>query len=207
MDPDNFKEVWKTQSSQTRLTIDADLLVKEVQRNERYFAATIFWRDVREVGVALVLVPIWILLGTWSSLPWTWYLTVPVMLWIAGFMLVDRLRHNQRVPESGEPLRRRVESSLAQLEHQIWLLRNVFWWYLLPIALAVLAFFSQVTWQQRSGGWLTAVALGLVVAIAVIVLAGVYRLNQYAVRSELEPRRRELESLLAGLGDERAEAG
>ena len=35
-----------------RQLIDAELLLKEVQRDERAFAATIFWRDVREVGVA-----------------------------------------------------------------------------------------------------------------------------------------------------------
>ena len=63
MDPDNFKQAWKTQSSQTRLTIDAELLLKEVRRNERYFAAMIFWRDVREVGVGLLMVPLWLYLG------------------------------------------------------------------------------------------------------------------------------------------------
>jgi len=44
MNPDNFQQVWQTQTSQTRLTIDAELLLKEVRRNQQYFAATIFWR-------------------------------------------------------------------------------------------------------------------------------------------------------------------
>jgi len=93
-------------------------------------------------------------------------------------------------------------SLLAQVEHQIWLLRNVFWWSLLPLALSGLAFIAQVAWQERSGGWWTAVGASEVVGIGVIVLAVVYWLNQYAVRSELEPRRRELESLLMSLEDE-----
>ena len=63
-----------------------------------------------------------------------------------------------------------MESSLAQVEHQIWLLRNVFWWYLLPLALATLAFFGQVAWQVRSGGWLMALVVGLVVIAAGIIL-------------------------------------
>jgi hypothetical protein len=202
MNPDNFKETWQTQTSQTRLTIDADLLLKEVQRNQRLFTATIFWRDVREVGIALLLVPVWIYLGTRSSQPWTWYLTVPALLWIAGFMLVDRVDHKRRPPELGEALRQRIEGSLAQVEHQIWLLRNVFWWYLLPLILSILAYLSQVAWQERSGGWLIAVAMTLVVSLVVIVMTAVYWVNRKAVRSYLEPRRQELEVQLLSLSDE-----
>jgi hypothetical protein len=201
MKPDDFKQAWQTQS-QTRLSIDAELLLKEVRRNQHYFTAMIFWRDVREVGISLALVPVWLYLGVKGSLPWTWYLAVPALLWVAGFMLADRMRHKRQPPEPSEPLRQRVESSLAQVRHQIWLLRNVFWWYLMPLALALLAFFGQVAWQERSGGWWTALAVSLVVAIGVIVCTSVYRLNQYAVRSELEPRRRELETLLMSFEDD-----
>jgi len=202
MDPDNFKQTRKTQSSQTRLTIDVELLFKEVQRNQRYFAAMIFWRDVREVGTGLLMVPLLFYMGVKLSLPWTWYLTVPVLLWSVGFMLVDRMRHKRQPLEPGEPLRQGVENSLAQVDHQIWLLRNVLWWYLVPLAPAILAFSGQVAWRERSGGWLTALVIGAVVTMVVIVFAGVYWLNQYAVRSELEPRRQELEALLTSLEDE-----
>jgi len=202
MNPDDFQQAWQTQTSQTRLTIDAELLLKEVRRNQRHFTATIFWRDVREVGTALLMIPLWIYMGVKLSLPWTWFLAVPAMVWIAGFMLADRMRHKRQTPASGEPLRQRVESSLAQVEHQIWLLRNVFWWYLLPIALPVLAFFGQIAWEVRAGGWWTALAVALVVLVGVVLFSAIYRLNQDAVRSELVPRRQELEALLMSLKDE-----
>jgi len=206
MDPDNFKQAWKTQSSQIRLTIDAEGLLEEVRRKQRCFVAAIFWRDVREVGISLLMVPLWLYLGFKQSSPWTWYLTVPALLWIAGYMVVDRMRHKRQPPEPGEPLRQRVESSLAQVEHQIRLLRNVLWWALLPLALSGLAFFAQVAWQARSGGWWAALAVSEVVALLLIVLAVVYWLNQHAVRTELEPRRRELEALLMSLEDETPDA-
>jgi hypothetical protein len=66
----------------------------------------------------------------------------------------------------------------------------------------MLAFFGQVTWQERSGGWWTALAATLVAILLVAVLSGVYWINQVAVRSTLEPRRQELETLLASLKDE-----
>jgi hypothetical protein len=206
MNPDDLKKAWQRQTSQTHLLIDTELLLKEVRRNQAYFAAIIFWRDIREVGVSLLGIPVWIYLGAKHSLPWTWYLMVPAMLWIAGYMLADRMRHNRQPPELGEPLRQRVESSLAQVEHQIGLLRNVLWWYLLPLSLAALAFVGQVTWQERSGGWWMALSASGVVAIVAIVFGCVYWLNQYAVRVELEPRRRELETLLLSFDDETPDA-
>jgi CubicO group peptidase (beta-lactamase class C family) len=202
MNPDDLKEAWLAQTSQTRLTIDADLLLKEVRRNQQSFAGTIFWRDVREVGVSLLMVPVWFYLGAKHSLPWTWYLGVPALLWVAGFMLVDRMRHKSQGPEQGESLSRRVEISLAEVEHQIWLLRNVLWWYLLPPGLAVLAFFGQCAWEVLASGWqwMALVIMGAV-AVEALVLAGVYWLNQRTVRSELEPRRQELQALLGSLND------
>ena len=50
MNPDKYQQAWQAQSSQTRVTVDADLLLKEVQRIQRTFRAMIFWRDFREVG-------------------------------------------------------------------------------------------------------------------------------------------------------------
>src|SRR4051794_7765570 len=126
MNADDLKQAWQGQSSQVRLTIDAELLLKEVQRNERYVTAMIFWRDVREIVTSLLMIPLWLYLGLKNSSPWTWYLAVPVLLWVAGFMLTDRMRHKRQPPEPGEPLRRHAKGSVAQVEHQIWLLRNVY---------------------------------------------------------------------------------
>ena len=142
----------------------------------------IFWRDVREVGACLLILPVWIFMGVRQSLPWTWYLVIPVLFWIAGFILADRLRHKRRSADPAESLRSRVSHSLEQVEHQMWLLRNLHWWYLLPIAVAVAAFFAQVTWREHAWGWWTALALSLAVAIVAIVLGFIYWLNQFAVR-------------------------
>jgi len=205
MDPDNLKQAWQSQASQTRLTIDAELLVTELRRNQQQFFATIFWRDVREIGVCLLMVPLWIYRGMSQSTPWTWYLTVPAMLWVAGYMLVDRIRYTRQPPEPSESLRQHVESSLAQVEHQIWLLRNVHRWYLLPPSLSLLAFLSQLAWLLRSGGWWTVFAVIDAIVLLALCFAAIYRLNQYAVRTVLEPRHQELETLLMSLKDEMPE--
>jgi CubicO group peptidase (beta-lactamase class C family) len=201
--PDEYQQAWQAQSSQARVTVDANVLLKEVQRSQQNFRAMIFWRDFREVAVALLLLPIWFLMGYTLSLPWSWYLTVPAIIWGGGFILVNRKLHPQGPGEADKPLRESVKESLTQVEHQIWLLRNVFWWYLLPFALPILAFFAQVAWSLRFAGRLEALSFFVILAGSVFAMYSfIYYLNQRAVRVELEPRREELFTLLASLGDE-----
>lgn len=198
---DELKKAWQSQAAPPRLTLDPGLVLNEVRRNERQFAAMIFRRDLREIGGALLLVPVWIYLGMLTDSPWSWYLAVPTLLWIAGFMTVDRLRQRRRQPAPGDTLRSHVVRSLAQVEHQIWLLRNVLWWYLLPPFGAIMVFPAQRAWQSRDDGW---PALGEFAGVALtFVFVGwvIYWLNQYAVRKELEPRRKELQDLLGSLDE------
>ncbi len=205
MEPDKFQQAWQSQTSRTRVTVDANLLLNEVLRNQQEFQATILRRDSVEVGVGIVLIPLLFFMGGVWALPWSWYLSVPALIWVVGFFLVDRARHPQTPNEPSEPLLKCVKNSLVQQEHQIWLLRNVFWWYLLPLGLAILAFFLQVAWRGAvaTNDWWTGLAsaafsCGFLIALYYFV----YYLNQRAVRMQLEPRRQELLTLLTSLQDE-----
>ena len=203
MTPDEFQTAWKSHLSQTRVTVDADLLRNEVQVEQQNFRAMIFGRDSTEVGLALVMIPCWIVMGVMGSLPWTWYLSIPALIWMAGFMLVYRKRHQQPPSQPDDSLAVCVQHSLTEQEDQIWLLRNVFWWYLLPPGIAVLAFFAQVSWQSRSAGTLEALIFFAGLSTFEIVLTVfIYYLNQYAVRTQLEPKRDALLALLNSLTDE-----
>ena len=203
--PDKFQQAWQAQSSQTRVTVDSDLLLKEVQRSQRDFRTTIFLRDFREVFVAILMLPSWFYMGITMSLPWTWYLTVPALIFIAGFMLVYRMRNKHEPIKPDTSLLQCVQRSLTEQEDQIWLLRNIFWWYLLPPSISILAFFAQVSWSIRAAGGAPAITffMGLVLFVFV-VYSFVYYWNQRAVRVQLEPRRQELLVMLASFGDESA---
>jgi hypothetical protein len=198
MNFDELQKTWQSQDPGAKVTVNADALLNEVRRNQQHFRATIFWRDVREAGMAAVLAWLFLYWGI-RDRDWSMYLLSFACLGVGAFMLVDRwLQHGKR-PITNDPLRTCIEASLLQVNHQIWLLKNVFWWYLLPLAAAIGVSTGVSIWQSRHAGFVVLTGWGVFILAGVLVYWGIYRLNQFAVRKSLEPRRQELESLLAGL--------
>ncbi len=179
--------------------MDADALLKEVRHKERSFRRTIFWRDVREVGVAGLLAVFFLWFGIKGRV-WSLFVLAALLMGVAVFMIVDRLRQRRRQPSHSDPLLACAEESLAQINHQIWLLKNVFWWYLLPPGVGAALFYCQVSWSMLEAGlWRLKDLWGPLGGV--LVFWGIYWLNQLCVRKDLEPRRRELEALLQRLKD------
>jgi hypothetical protein len=197
----NFEELqkaWQSQNPGATVTINTDLLLKEVRRNQHHFWMTIFWRDAREVGVAAFLT--WLFLH-WAirDREWSLYLLSFSCFGVGLFMLVDRWLQRRKRPVTNDPLRSCIEASLLQVNHQIWLLKNVFWWYLLPLAAAIGISICAGIWRTRQAGFSVMKGWVVFVLFGVLIYWGVYWLNQFAVKKYLEPRRQELESLLASL--------
>jgi hypothetical protein len=195
---EDLQNTWRSQDAGATVTINVDVLLKEVRRNERQLRATIFWRDVREVGAALALAAYF----AYQSLhhhQWAEWVVAAACLWVGAFMGADRLIQRRKQPAISDSLKTCVETSLHQVNHQIWLLKNVLWWYLLPPAMALGVLISYWGWQARDSG-VTALVVWVISALVIgLVYWGIYRLNQSAVRKHLEPRREELETLLVNL--------
>jgi hypothetical protein len=220
MTSDDIKQAWDSQMSEMRMTIDVPGLDAETRRFQQHFAAILFWRDAREIGTSLVLIVVWLVMGGTMNLPWAWYLEIPALLWIAAFMSFDRRRSSQHQPAADAPLRERLQGNLASVEHQIWLLRSVRWWYLLPLGAPMLAFFAQVSWRASLAAWdpsakfplLGAIAGGVagfsvMAAFVGAVFYFVDWLNQYAVRTDLQPRAEQLRGQVRSLDEETADGG
>ena len=95
-----------------------------------------------------------------------------------------------------------MNESLTQVEHQIWLLRNVFWWYLLPPSISMMAFFLHVAWMSTTVWWEFVLVAGGFGLSLLVVYGWIYWINQWAVRNQLEPRRQHLLKLVANLENE-----
>ena len=198
MNFEELQEAWQSQDTGAKVTIRADALLKEVRRKQKQFRATIFWRDVREVGVAAFMT--WLFLH-WAirDREWSLYLLALACFGVGTFMLADRWLQRKKRPITNDSVRACIEASLVQVNHQIWQLKKVFWWYLLPIQVGLAALIGSVLWQARLAGLAVIMGLTAYALVCALVCWGVYKLNQSAVRKGLEPRRQELETLLNSL--------
>jgi hypothetical protein len=85
------------------------------------------------------------------------------------------------------------------VEHQIWLLRNIVWWYLLPPGVALMIFPAHLAWRSRDDGLSAVAEFAGAACVFALVFWILYWANQRAVRKQLEPRRKELQALLRNL--------
>lgn len=203
MAPDKYQQAWQEQSSQTRVTVDADLLLQEAQRHQRDFRTVIAWQDYGHIVVSLLTVPMWIAVGVAKALPWTWYLMVPVYFWSVGFTLVFRARRKRPPEDPDQPLVSCVKELLASVEHQIWMQRNIYWLSVLPTFVVTQAFMTHVSFL--SGDWpdsLIASAGTLVFLSALFCF--MYYTNKRHTAAKYEPQRQELLALLARFRDDAA---
>jgi hypothetical protein len=196
-----LQKTWQKDTSSSKLTIDSDLLLREVKRNKEHFESTIFWRDVREAGGSFVLAVFFLYQGMKFNL-WSLYLPALACIFVGVFMVIDRVIQKKKPPKPSDSLAGCIKISLAQVEHQIWLLRNVLWWYLLPFAIGIALFWGHVGWRVRNDSGAGLIFIGGCFVGLIILYTGVYYLNQYAVRKGLMPRKQELESLLKNLSND-----
>jgi len=195
---DELQSVWNSQNDGRRLTVDSETLRKILKRSHRQFTSTIFWRDLRETVAALFVVA-WIV---WSrQIGWGPIVLAVSVVVSTGFLLVDRWRHRSKTVEKDECLENQIQSSLFDVNHQIWLLRNVHW-LLVPLVVGWSCCLVWGVMRIREPGMTFYILLTIYAACALGFFYFVYLLNQKAVKKDLEPRRAELESLLATLRSE-----
>jgi hypothetical protein len=211
MNFEDLQKSWQAQDAGRKITMDLDFLMKEARHDQRRFRRMIFWRDVREVGVAMVLVPIFINIGRHDH-AWPAYVIAFACFMVGGYILIDRWRHKRSLPNTHDSLKNCATASLADVTHQIWLLKNILWWYLLPLGVPMLVWMIWIFWQvpmPGAGTIFTIFNLGFKtfgilfsLVFTVVLYAFLYWLNQFAVKKRLEPRRQELEKLLKEIDSE-----
>jgi len=200
MGPDELHDLWRSQNGPRELTIDSDVLLKQVRRNASSFAAMVSSRDVCDVGGALVMAGVCCYLAAWGipsielSL-WPLWLLAAAYLWFACFIVIDRILRRKSPAALGEPVVVCIEHALRQVDHQIWLLRRA-WWFVLPLAAGHWVFLGYLVWLARTFLW-----DGLPYLIPPGILFAVFPpwvlwLNLRCVKRDLLPRRQELQELL-----------
>lgn len=175
MNEEEMKKLWLEQSSGVNMKAG---LVEEIQGRLRALNKKIKWRDRLEIGVALLMTPFFLFIAVVVPFPLTKIGAVIVAM--AMLLIVYVLKSNQKkhaaLPLS---LREQVEEELNFLKKQRYLLSNVLYWYLLPFFIGLSLFFFGMKRSYAD--------FFLLEGIVVVVCAGIWYANKYAVEKEVRP--------------------
>jgi hypothetical protein len=195
---DDLKAKWQSHDHGIQLNIDANLLMNEVRRNHRALELQLWLRDLNEIIAAALITCVFATLAVLMG-QWTLLFCAAGTLFVGLFFIFDRVKQRRRRSVFEDSLQLTIDASLAQVQHQIWLLRNVLWWYLLPLVPGIVLFLVSTAWQSRGNGLAEQLVIAGVAAICAAAFWLAYRINQREIIRTLEPRRIELEALRASL--------
>ena len=206
MHPDEMKQVWQSQGTGRRLTVDADVLLQIFRRNKRHFRSMIFLCEGFMIIALVIYAALSVGFGLWTlrrGAPvlafWGCFSFACVCLAIAGYKAWDRFHQMQRRATASDPIRACLEEHLDWLRHETRLWKQVLWWLWLPLAIGILVCVFSLGWAASGlEVLLSGLSLTVVLLILGIVWVGTWFCRWY-VRKYYEPRERELESLLQDL--------
>ncbi|HUW59963.1 MAG TPA: hypothetical protein VMZ06_03070 [Candidatus Bathyarchaeia archaeon] len=203
MDIKVILNVWQRENDRITFSGDPEKTIKQIRRKQRGFFHLLIFSDLMEAGVAIVLALffIFVVARKMPAVRILVYLGAAVLLLVAAFFIVDRFRQERKWKQRS--LADEINHYLLRVNRRIYLLRNVFWWYLLPgmiawLSVVVAAFIFTIEGWKRDPLRMAAV-FGGTVLLGIITFILVYRLNQFVVRKDLIPRKQELEQLLHDL--------
>lgn len=191
---DEYRETWQRQGTVAGERADEEELLARVKRRAEAFDRKIFWRDVREIGAAVLVAG---LFGWWAVDADAVLVRAGALVVVAGAVLVvwriRRARSDGSAEVAARPVADRLRAEIRRVDAQIELLETVLWWYVAPPAAGL----ALMIVGGDAAGWSTLLQL----AVVGVLGAGVWWLNRRAVRRGLRPRRRELVELLREVED------
>ena len=195
---DELQARWQAHDHEGQLNIDSDALLEEVRRNQRDFETRMWRRDLVEVTAAVLVTFVF---GTLAVLmdQWSLVLGAAGSLIVGIFLVFDRLKQRRQRTTVADSLPSAIDASIDQVQHQIWLLRNILWWYLMPLVPGPVAILVSTSRQSLGTGLAEQLVIAFVGLICLLAFWCVYWLNQREIARNLEPRRMELEELRASL--------
>ena len=87
---DELQGKWQAHKESATITVDSDMLLKEIKRNKKYFESVVYSRDIREAGVAIAMFLFFGYVGLQDNF-WPLLLLALLVLFIAVFLIADRI--------------------------------------------------------------------------------------------------------------------
>lgn len=202
MNLEELKDVWQSQN--TRNTVHAVLLLEAIRRKTRHYNRVLVIRNFRE-GWGTIIAALLLIFNTTSDaesqlqlLPW--YSAMAILFGIGLYRVIDNTMQKKKTSLNNDSVTSFIISSLSEIEHRIWLLTNIFWWWVLPILVGCALIVFQIillVGLQDPVSMVRKLSVG--VGIGVVVVCAVYWGNLWTARKYWLPRKAELEEIYKSL--------
>jgi len=195
MNFDDLKDLWARQSLPEWNAPDLAALGREFSAKQRKLTRMLFWRDVREAALGIMVAAIIGRTG-WQmgAKGWPVAFAVLLLLGLSGFFVRERIRARRTQPALDAALLVRLDAEIAEQRRQHHLLSHVTGWYLAPI-LSAGAIFGATVLAHAPVPLVVRLAAGAVMIVILTACgAATVWLNRRAVRQIIEPQLRELEA-------------
>ncbi len=184
----------------------------EVSKRGRTLNRRVVVRDVTEAGLALGMACLFLWVATVSPVAWPWVGAGLLVLGVGAIFVRERMRGAART-FTVHDVRAGLEFAIAEVEHQMQLLRSATTWYLAPMAAVVILVLVGTVLGVRTevgpevwarGRTSLYLAIGAIVPLIAAMFGVVWWLNQRTVTRQLVPHRNHLVQALQDLtGTER----
>lgn len=189
-----LKKIWQQASPEEIIKLDKSKLLVELDTELTRFNKGLIRRDKREIGVALFLIPFFLIAvifiqGTLSKIA----LGLGIPYCILVIYVLKNVKKYQ-VSDFTIPLREFLIKQKNYLEKERALLDNILYWYILPPSVSTILFFYSRQMPQPK--------LYLFISVVVLVMAFIYYLNKKAVKDDFDPVIKRLDETIKKLEKE-----
>ena len=155
---DELQKLWATETPPALTEEERNMIVQKAERKLAAFDRRLQWRELREVLPAIVVSAMFGAYFMMSSTPLarlSAVVMVAISLWIAFYLL----RHGRGPanPSPAAPLSEYRDGVAAKFDHQIRLLSNARYWYVLPFYLGFILYtvgnIEKHDWVVRRFDW------------------------------------------------------
>lgn len=182
-------KIWKKVNDFELVTIHQDNLLHDLGNELSLFEKTIRKRDKTEIGIALGLIPLFAVIAYFvpSLISKIGALLVIPSALLVVFMLKKVKKHKKE--DLSAPLKNHLIQYKIYVEKEIQLLKNVVYWYLLPLFLCLTLFYFGFEYPL------------FFIFLNMIIYVYIYYLNKKAIRNYFLPLIEKIDSSIKMLED------
>ena len=194
---DELIALWQSSPKHEQIKFEKSRLMLEVQASMNRFDKAIRFRDWLEIGMALVLLPLF----SYQVYVQPNYLAKFAAIWIVlviVFIVYKLLRARKNKPSEEDSYLEYLKKERVYITKQKSLLENVLYWAVIPMLVGFFSFLAgslgvfNKSWQEVIR--IKKVWIGLLAGIATTV--SIPLLNKWSVKREINPRIKKLDELI-----------